>query len=443
HVSATRDGSTWTIYKNGVSQHSAANTAPTPNRAASLGEMSSQDFLGGPRDMKRYSSVKRSADWLVTEFNSQNSPSTFYTVGSASTPTPTTFIYRRSVTIDGSQVPSTQTNFPVLFAGTHSYLKTVANGGLVQNSSGYDLVFASDSTCSNGFLAFEIETYDATTGTINAWINVPILNGGAGTTYWLCYGNSSISTSQENAGLTWNSHYQGVWHLKDGTTLSLADSTIHGNTATNHSTTATTGEVDGGLAAVAASTEYLDFGSDASIDRASPVSIEAWAKFTGTFTNGVSPRVLASMNAAGTQGQDFYLSANDASPANTFTCRGANGGLITVAGNSSASTNTWYHIVCTYWDDANGFQVYVNGSGTTAGPTGPYANDGSTNVNLGRFTATPTGTYWTGSIDEVRIADTPWSADWVKAEYNIISSFSTCCTVGSASTGVHGFASVQ
>ena len=53
----------------------------------------------------------------------------------------TTYIYRRAITIDHRKVANTdQSSFPVLVTGTYSYLATVANGGKVQNTSGYDVI---------------------------------------------------------------------------------------------------------------------------------------------------------------------------------------------------------------------------------------------------------------------------------------------------------------
>src|SRR4029077_10286953 len=39
------------------------------------------DYLNGSIDEMRLSNVARSADWIATEYNNQNSPSTFYTLG--------------------------------------------------------------------------------------------------------------------------------------------------------------------------------------------------------------------------------------------------------------------------------------------------------------------------------------------------------------------------
>ena len=49
------------------------------------------------------------------------------------------YTYSRSITINHNKVPNTdQSNFPLLISGTYPYLATVANGGRVRNSNGYD-----------------------------------------------------------------------------------------------------------------------------------------------------------------------------------------------------------------------------------------------------------------------------------------------------------------
>src|SRR3990167_8867533 len=66
------------------------------------------------------------------------------------------FLYSRSITIESDLVPSTQTDFPVLISGTYdgtggtADLRTVGNGGKVENASGYDVGFYTNSDCSTG-----------------------------------------------------------------------------------------------------------------------------------------------------------------------------------------------------------------------------------------------------------------------------------------------------
>jgi hypothetical protein len=71
---------------------------------------------------------------------------------------PSVSYYCRSITIDHTKVPATQTDMDVLFTGTYSYLAYVGSGGKVQNSSGYDIRFYPSSDCSGTKLDFEIPT---------------------------------------------------------------------------------------------------------------------------------------------------------------------------------------------------------------------------------------------------------------------------------------------
>ena len=77
---------------------------------------------------------------VVVTAGGQASNAISFTVG-----WPNGYSYRRTITIDHTKVPSTdQSNFPVLFSGTYSYLATTSNGGNVTSANGYDIIFTSD-----------------------------------------------------------------------------------------------------------------------------------------------------------------------------------------------------------------------------------------------------------------------------------------------------------
>jgi len=138
--------------------------------------------------------------------------------------------YSRSITIDHTKVGTVnntdQTNFPLLFAGTYNYLRTTGNGGNVINASGYDITFTSDAA-GKTLLPFERESYNASTGAVVFWINVPTVSHTTNTVIYLNYGNSSTSTDQSSKAATWNANYKGVWHLGE-TSGNPADSTSYG-----------------------------------------------------------------------------------------------------------------------------------------------------------------------------------------------------------------------
>src|SRR6266481_6222426 len=187
------------------------------------------------------------------------------------------YTYSRSITLDHTKVPNTdQSNFPLLISGTYSYLATVANGGNVQNSNGYDVIFTSDPGCATK-LNHEVESYNPTSGAVNYWVRVPTVSHSIDTPIYMCYGNASISTSQENKNGVWDSSFLNVLHFANPTTFNGADSTGDSNTGTLESpASAATGKMGGAL-----------YSSTGDVNRAhgynhgsNNVTLSAWVKTT-------------------------------------------------------------------------------------------------------------------------------------------------------------------
>src|SRR5206468_9845528 len=114
----------------------------------------------------------------VTVNDGPNNTSTSFVVTVTGSPTPTPTATpsnascKRSLTIDHTKVPSTQSNFTVLVSVTDAALKTVANGGHVANANGYDIGFYADFVGTIK-LKWEVEKYDGTTGNLIAWVKIP------------------------------------------------------------------------------------------------------------------------------------------------------------------------------------------------------------------------------------------------------------------------------
>ena len=157
-------------------------------------------------------------------------------IGYAS-PAHSSFGYRKSITINKTQVSGTLSNFPVLISLTANELRTTGNGGHVQNSNGYDIVFRADDGTTP--LSHEVESYTSTTGQFVAWVNVPAISASADTKIYVYYGDNSITTPTQNSSAVWDSQFKGVWHLNP----SLNDSTSNGNNGTNNGTGDNSGKI--------------------------------------------------------------------------------------------------------------------------------------------------------------------------------------------------------
>lgn len=329
------------------------------------------------------------------------------------------YSYYRAITIDYTKVDgSNQTDFPVLVSGTYTYLKTVGNGGLVQNANGYDVAFYSDSGLTTQ-LKHETERYVATTGEVVYWVKVPTVSYTANTVIYMAYGDSGISTDQSDAVNVWDSNFKAVIHAPDGTTLTTEDSTSNNYDGTVTSANAATGKVGGGAVFTNGTTSRVTLNSAAV--NLNEGTISMWIKPSFNATDGTFNYFFDTTSAR----HAFFKSSmsglvqmyNDARTTN-YT------GLTFTAG-------TWYHFVFVYKKTGNVQNLYINGvlqtAGTTAGTWGSTAL--GANAFFGNNHSNNTSS--TSTLDEMRISNTSRSANWIKTEYNNQNSPSTFYSVGS------------
>jgi len=327
------------------------------------------------------------------------------------------------MTIDHTKVPSTQSNFTVLVSVTDPALKTVANGGHVANANGYDVGFYADSGGTMK-LKWEVEQYNGTTGHLIAWVKIPSVSNSSDTVFYLMYGNSAINTDQSDPPNTWDSSFKGVYHLRDGITLSGADSTSLANTLAVNSASAISGLIDG--ASTAGTNQSLGRGS---ITHNSAIAtVSAWIKAT-TATG----RIAGLDQDGTTHSQEIAIDANNKAVAYAWDT--INGQQRICTGTTNITTGVWHYMVGT-WDGTTG-RVYLDGSleGSIASAN-VYAAYTSPNMEIGgHATSGPASVnaYFSGNIDEVRFSYVARSATWITTEYNNQSSPGTFTTMGSES----------
>ena len=144
--------------------------------------------------------------------------------------TKTGYTYYAAITIDNTKVEADHTNFPVCVQGTFDGtggepdLRVAGSGGEIQNVDSSATISGSDDAPADfGFFPdangdaddlydFEIELYDKTTGQITAWVKIPTMDADADLTFYMCYGNDTITESQENIAAVWT-NYECVWHM--------------------------------------------------------------------------------------------------------------------------------------------------------------------------------------------------------------------------------------
>lgn len=328
------------------------------------------------------------------------------------------FGYRQALTVDPAQVSGsgTLTNKPILVKHTSVYLKTVSNGGYVENASGHDIVFTD--TLGNR-LKHEVEKYDAATGEIIAWVRVPSLSGTANTVIYCNFGNSDISTSQQDAEGVWDGNFKGVWHMNQdpsGSAPQVLDSTANGYDMTSAGTM-TSGDLVAGKVNKAidfdGSDDYLTNTAWSSVISGNGArTIEAWF-----YDTSFSSANWISWGAA---------SGNQLSSMGDF---GGNIGYMGYANDHAYSgagyTSAWHHMVITH--DGSTLKVIIDGVERVSDSTS-LATSTAANLFFGKFVG---GGQFSGLLGEIRISNIARSNDWAITDFNNQNDPSTFYSVGS------------
>lgn len=147
YVVGTFDGaSTLHIYVDGAildggSFDGGVTTFTTNSTTLYLGQLGSgADFVNGQLDEMRISKSARSADWTLTEYRNQSGPSTFYSIGGASSGSSSPTITRlnpasgpvnTSVTITGTNFGTTVASNAVTFASGKTAAVTSASSTIL------------------------------------------------------------------------------------------------------------------------------------------------------------------------------------------------------------------------------------------------------------------------------------------------------------------------
>jgi len=325
------------------------------------------------------------------------------------------YYFKRTLTLPPA-TGGAQSNFPVLVSISDSTLATAANGGHVQNDNGYDIVPTTDATCGTGNLSFEVETYNAVTGTWIAHVKLPSLPASGNTTLTLCYGNLALTSDQSSPAAVWDSNFSAVYHFASVT----KDSTSLSNNTVSNGIVATTGLFGQGALFRGMSEQNLAVPVPA--EPTTTGTVETWL-YNNLGQSTTNWGIYADHDTVGTfqmgiwYNSAMYFGWDSGSTDNRFT------------GTSSqiALVNGWNHLAYTWNASTNSQIVYLNGAPvmtittpfTTFAPTlsstlGSDGNNGSFN----------------GILDESRISKIARSASWIATEYNNQSAPSTFVNLG-------------
>ncbi len=342
--------------------------------------------------------------------------------------------YRKSITIDYTKVGANETNFPVLVN-----LASDANLAANAQADGDDILFTkSDGTTK---LDHEIENYTTGTGALVAWVEVDSLSSSVNTIIYMYYGNAGCA-SQQNINGTWNSNYQGVWHMKDDPdTSTIQDSTINGNDGTKRAAAnpvEATGQIGKGQSFTKTNSDYISTGATGlGFDYTDSWTIEAWVKCTSTY--GLI------------YGKGYYKESPEEHKFYGLNNRGSSNDMESdfwqtpwTKGRFKRTTpainnDVWHYVVFTY-DGTNAATGMINYHDAAVGST-PTSGGGACDASITSTFApligglrnqdgTPAYNYFQGIMDELRVSNVVKASTYVTTTYNNQYSPSTFYALG-------------
>jgi len=272
-------------------------------------------------------------------------------------------------------------------------------------------------------LPHEIEEWNEY-GTSYVWVKVPQIDGGSNSDHiWMYYGNPIASDSQVPENV-WDASYRGVWHLGeagDGSPAEYIDSTSNNNHGqggggnADQLPTQDTGAIgygqDFGVGQTITTTEdFIDCGSDSSLDILDEVAVSAWVSVrdpSSTHDNGY--RRIVSKKPEWYQ--DGY--GMEINPAEGYLTMLGGGRDLGRAENINWDTN-WHYLAGTI--SGTTATLYFDGVDRTDNSTVDSPSVSTETLRIGALGETERD-YFYGVIDEVRVADTARSSDWISAQY--------------------------
>lgn len=324
--------------------------------------------------------------------------------------------HRIAITIDGSKVQGTQTQFPVWIDVTSTALVAGAK------TDGSDLHFTD---AGGTALPFERVRFDATTGHLLAWVRLD-LAAGTSTKIYLRFGDAGTLPTPSSA--TVFAAYAAVWHLDDKlTTTAVVDArgTYPGTAAGLPSTSSVTGPLANGFD-FDGSTSRVTFTNPLAGN--TPSTISAWVS-EGT-ASGFDAIVTLGTNS--NNGSRFLYAVYDYPTMNVQAGAGLYGDDWDMTG-ITLQNGGWKLLHWTYAADKTS-ALYVNGVSVGTHTFNNVANTSTTNGWIG-YAGQPqwgSNNSLNGQLDEVRIARTSLTPEWIATEYANQSSPSTFYSVGAA-----------
>lgn len=297
-------------------------------------------------------------------------------------------------------------SFPVEVALTDPQIAMVAA------TDGHDLAFTSADGSTP--LPHELETYSAT-GLV-AWVAVPSLSATTDTQIYVYYGNPNAQAPSPEA--TWSPDFMAVYHLQQdpgpGLTGEIRDATSNHHDGTADSTMSSTDRVTGQIGPAIDFDGANDNVRVESTDFGETFTISMWIDLDNVAQ--IRSLLANSQDGSTTDGFRFFVNSNGSSDRQVRFETG-NGGSTDVGltATGAVTSQTWMYVAAVVSRPTGNVIISINGVvANTSDET--ILTDFRTSAVfwIGRM---DTDNPFSGVIDEVEIASTARSIEWLRTAY--------------------------
>ena len=322
---------------------------------------------------------------------------------------------KKTLTINGSQISGSLSDFPVLVSFTDPDLRFTSNGGKVGKSDGSDILFVDSN---DQKLSHEIEKYDPATGELVAWVKLPTLSSSVDTAITLYFGNPSSSLEEDRANV-WDSNFKAVFHLNSNAN----DATSNSNDGTIAGSPGSVAGQIGDAYSFDGSTNYITSGTNGFSSGSQSATLEAWVDVdgqgsyhNGTFLFGYGSRSYMKQASVEAKWNSKLWSL-----------------MYGDSRNFSADFSKWSHLSYVI-SPRNSYTLYVDGDQVSSGNINNYGDPWAVDLSSGFGIAGLGSASSKAKIDEVRVSNVARSAEWIKTAYNNQSSPTSFVNIGASQT---------
>jgi hypothetical protein len=187
------------------------------------------------------------------------------------------------------------------------------------------------------------------------------------------------------------------WDMEDGSGSTVTDVAGSNDGTTTGSPTWGTGHNGTYSLTLDGSTQYVNCGSDSSLNPTSAITVAAWVK-PSALSHAYSI-IFGRSDGGGSVYYNLYVKSNGKIA--VYMSSSLGGVSADGTGTAVLTTGNWWHVAFTY-DSTDGLRVYVNGSeDTTAAANGTLSSITGTNYIAEDIVTS--GRRFAGDVDEVRL----------------------------------------